>query len=115
MAAPQIGDTKPVHLAEVKKILVDVEKRDKELNYRSNKAKEYLDNFVLLSTKQAEEVRKKLEGLNLTRLKEEHISKITDFLPKTVDDLKVVLQAYPLSLPKKDQEAIIGVTKDLAP
>ena len=61
--------------------------------------------------KKAEELREKLDGLGLTRLKHEHMMKIIDFLPKDIEELKTILQAYPLSLPKKDQEAIIGAVK----
>lgn len=106
MANPQFIEQKPLSLAEVKEHLVKIEARDKELNFMANKTKEYLDNFTKLSLKQKEELAKKLAGLNLTRLKEEHINKIADFLPKDANELKVVLQAYPLSMPKKDQDAI---------
>ncbi len=106
MANPQFIEQKPLSLAEVKEHLVKIESRDKELNFMANKTKEYLDNFAKLSLKQKEELAKKLAGLNLTRLKEEHINKIADFLPRDANELKVVLQAYPLSMPKKDQDAI---------
>jgi len=46
------------------------------------------------------------------KMKEEHIVKIIDFLPATADDVKVVLQGYHMSLPKKDIEAIVGAVKD---
>lgn len=114
MANPEFIEEKPLSLVDVQKHLEDVEKRDEELNYLSNKCKEYLSNFVNLSTKEKEDLYKKLLGLKLTRLKEEYIMKIIDFLPKNVEDLKIVLQAYPLSLPKKDQEAIVGVMKEFA-
>ena len=107
MSNPQFVEEKPLALADVKSILHDIEKRDKELSYLSNKAKEYLDAFVKLDLKKKAELHQKLTDLNLVRLKEEYIVKIIDFLPKTVNDLKVVLQAYPVSLPKKDQESII--------
>jgi len=58
------------------------------------------------------ELKKKLQDLKLTRLKEEHITKIIDFLPATANDLKIVLMAYPLSLPKKDQDGIVEVVKE---
>lgn len=109
MANPQIQEEKPISLAEVKHILEQLEKRDTTLNHLSLKTKEYLENFVPVSLKKKEELSQKLLGLNLTRLKDEQISKIIDFLPKTADELKVVLQAYPLSMPKKDQEAIVAV------
>ena len=76
-------------------------------------AKEYLDNFVTFSAAKRNELHKKLQELNLLRLKEEHLAKIIDFLPKTVNDLKIVLQAYPLSMPKKDQESIVNAIKEV--
>ncbi|HLC52587.1 MAG TPA: hypothetical protein VJI98_05055 [Candidatus Nanoarchaeia archaeon] len=112
MVSPQFIEEKPISLADTKKILEDIEKRDEELNYISKKSKLYLDNCLVLSLSKKEELRKKLEGLDLTRLKAEHIMKIIDFLPKDTSDLKVVLQAYPLSMPKKDQEAIVAAVKE---
>jgi DNA-directed RNA polymerase subunit F len=114
MANPKFIEQENVSLGEVKVTLEKIEKRDEELNYLSNKAKEYLDAFVKLDTKQREELQKKLEGLDLTRLKEDHITKIIDFLPKDIEELKIVLQAYPLSMPKKDQEEIVKVVKNFS-
>ena len=114
MADPQFVEEKSLSLVEVKSILAKIEKRDEKLNFLSNKTKEYLENFVKLSEKKKEELQQKLVGLNLTRLQEEHIVKIVDFLPKTVEELKVVLQAYPLSMPKKDQEAIVQAVAEFA-
>mgnify|MGYP002725728831 CR=1 FL=1 len=114
MVNPQFVEEKSLSLVDAKVILDKIQKRDEEMNYLSNKAKEYLDNFTILSTKKKEELQKNLQDINLTRLKEEHIMKIIDFLPKTVEDLKTVLQAYPLSMPKKDQEAIVKVVKDFS-
>ncbi|MEW5897491.1 MAG: hypothetical protein AB1668_07390 [Nanoarchaeota archaeon] len=112
MAIPGFIEEKPLSLADVRVTLKTVEKRDGELNFLSNRAKEYLEQFTVLSLEKKEELHKKLVNLQLTRLKEEHFCKIIDFLPKTVDELKVVLQAYPLSLPKKDQESVIAVITD---
>ncbi|MBT4935721.1 hypothetical protein HOL21_01525 [Candidatus Woesearchaeota archaeon] len=113
MVNPEFIEEQTVTLAEAKKVLQEVEKRDKELNYRSNKTKEFFDNFVQENTKNVdEELRKTLLKLDLTRLKEEHITSIINFLPTTVNDLKVILQAYPLSMPKKDQESIVKVVKE---
>lgn len=112
MANPQFFEEKPLSLVDVRTILSKIEKRDEKLNFLSNKTKEYLNTFVKMQEKNKEELHKKLMGLNLTRLKEEHMMKIIDFLPKTTEELKVVLQAYPLSIPKKDQEAIVQVVKE---
>ncbi len=112
MANPKFIEQEPISLVDTKALLKKIEKRDEELNYSSNKAKEYLDAFAKLSMKDKEELSKKLVELNLTRLKTEHITKIVDFLPKDVEELKIILQAYPLSMPKKDQDAIVKVVDD---
>ncbi len=112
MVTAKVIEEKPLSLSDVREILSAIEKRDKELNQFSNRVKEYLESFVAISSKRAEELRKKLQGLQLTRLKEEHIAKILDFLPKKTNDLKIVLQAYPLSMPKKDQDEIVKVVNE---
>ncbi len=112
MAAPQFLEEKPLSVIDVKTAIENIEKRDGELNFLSNKAKEYLANFAVLSEKKKEELHKKLLNLNLTRIKEEHICKIIDMLPKTLDELKIILLSYHLSLSKKDQEAIVAAVKE---
>lgn len=112
MATPQFHEESPLTLGEVKVALGEAEKRDTELNYRSLKAKEYLDGLNFLEKKKNLELKKKLMELNLTRLKDEHMAKILDFHPKTLDELRIVLQAYPLSMPKKDQESIVSLINE---
>ncbi len=114
MPNPQFIEEKSLCLVDVKETLSDIEKRDGQLNYLSTKVKDYVDLFVTLSPKKKEELQKKLMDLNLTRLREDHVAKIIDFLPTTVNDLKIVLQAYPLSMPKKDQESIVQVIQEVA-
>ncbi len=107
MANPQYLEQKPISLVDIKEILTQIEKRDGELNFMSKKAKDYVDAFVTLTPEKKEKLYQKILELNVTRLKEEHILKIIDYLPKDADELKVVLQAYPLSLSKKDQDVIL--------
>ncbi len=114
MVHPQFVQERPLSLADVKDHIEQIEKRDQKLNNLSQKCKEYFDAFSVLPVEKKEALRKKLESLELTRLKPEHIMKIADFLPKTATDLKIVLQAYPLSLPKKDQDAIIAAVQEVA-
>src|SRR3989344_8444560 len=112
MPAPQFVSEAPLALSEVKATLHSLEKRDGSLNFLTNKAKEQQELFVSLSVEKKNALYAKLSGLNLTRLKEEHFCKIIDFLPKNMDELKVVLQSYPISLPKNDQESIVEALKD---
>ncbi|OGM98396.1 MAG: hypothetical protein A2817_01105 [Candidatus Yanofskybacteria bacterium RIFCSPHIGHO2_01_FULL_39_8b] len=116
MASLQFIEEKPISLVEVRSILTDVESRDTELNYRSTKVKEFLENFgTELTEAKKEKLLKKLKDLNLVRLKDEYYLKIIDFLPTTANDLKIVLQAYPVSLPKKDMDSIVEVVTEFAP
>lgn len=109
MPNPQVIDQNSLSLSEVKVILQEAEKRDGQLNYLSTRSKEYLEVFVPLSVSKKEELIKKLGELGVTRLRDEIVAKIADFLPKTVNDLKVVLQAYTMTLSKKDQDSILEV------
>ncbi|MBI2572553.1 hypothetical protein HYV86_01725 [Candidatus Woesearchaeota archaeon] len=113
MVNPQFIEEKPASISEVKEILAVVEDRDAALGYRATRTKDFIEGLSLvLSSKKRETMQEKLVGLNLTRLREEHIIKIIDFCPTTVGDLKTVLQAYPLSMSKTDQEAIVQVVKE---
>ncbi|MEK6809919.1 MAG: hypothetical protein AABY40_04545 [Nanoarchaeota archaeon] len=114
MPSPQFVSETPLALSEVKAILHTVEKRDESLNFLCNKAKEHQELFVTLSKDKKEELYSKLTSLSLTRLKEEHYCKIIDFLPKNMEELKVILQSYPLSLSKKDQESIVAAVTEVA-
>ncbi len=112
MAHPEFIEEHPASLVDVKELVSSMESRDKELNFASNKVKEYVESFVTFSPAQRKGLHAKLVDLKLTRLKEEHFIKIIDFLPQTLNDLKIVLQAYPLSMPKKDQESIVQVVQE---
>ena len=112
MPNPELIEEAPVTLSDAKDELEKIEARDKELNYRSNKTKEYLHQFPILTKEKKDALYKKLQDLDLVRLKEAHIVKIVDFLPTTSEELKVILQAYPVTLPKKDVDAILGAVKE---
>lgn len=112
MSKPEIINEVPMNISQLRNELERIKKRDEELNFRGNKTQEYLGQFVGLSDKKADELYKKLEGLKIPRLKEIHIHKLIDILPVTADDVKVVLQGYPISVAndnlKKLAEAVEG-------
>lgn len=109
MPSPQFVEQRPLSLGETKEIVAGIEKRDKELGFLSNRAKEYLETFVTLAPKKREELIKKLNALGVTRLKDEIIGKIVDFMPKTAVELKTVISGYNLTLSKKDMDGIVEV------
>lgn len=113
MPNPQFIEQKALSLAEVKSILREIESRDKELNSISNKTKDYLEHFISTSSEQKEVMARKLANLSITRLKDEQIAKIIDFMPSSLNELKAVLASYPnLSLSKKDQENLVEAVKE---
>ncbi|RMF55835.1 hypothetical protein D6745_00970 [Candidatus Woesearchaeota archaeon] len=111
---PEIIEMKPINMVQVKSHLKSIKKRDKELDFRGNKLEEYVNKFVKLSDKEAAELYEKISKLNISRLKDEHIHKIIDILPETVDDLKVVLQGYTITLKKDDMTSIVNAVKEFA-
>ena len=96
MADVKILSEKAIDISELKRELEKIKKRDKELNFRATKTEEYLQHFAVL--KNSEELFKRIEGLKIPRLKEQHIAKIIDVLPKNAEDLKSVLKAYPITV-----------------
>lgn len=115
MVRPKILGEQPISMVELKQELEEIKKRDKELGFRSQKTEEYLNQFCKLDDKQAEDLKKKLEGLDITRLKESAMLKIIDLLPTNIDELKTILQGYIVTINKKDMESIIEVTSKFAP
>jgi DNA-directed RNA polymerase subunit F len=104
MSGPEIIKETPICLAQVKQEVERIKKRDKELSFRTQRTEEYLIQFVHQDATKLVEALKKL---NISRLKEEHIVKIADLLPKTVDDLKIVLQGYTITVTKENMKQII--------
>ncbi|MAG20108.1 hypothetical protein CL618_01615 [archaeon] len=103
----EIIEENPIEMLKVKQIL----SKKKELSEREGKVKEYIDVFGKLDVKKSAELRKKLNSLEISRLKDRHITKIIDLLPEDVDDLKVLMAGEPLSLKQEDIKKIVDVVK----
>ena len=111
MPNPQIIEEKPITMAELKDELDSVKKRDKELDFRANRMMDYLQQTMTLSSAKSKELYKELEKLNIPRLKDVHICKMVDILPSTVDEVKVILQAYTISITNDNIKKIVDVVK----
>ena len=110
MKGNEILEETPMSMAQLKEELGRIKKRDKELNFRATKTEDYLNQVVTI--KDADALFKKLVGLNVPRLKEQHICKIIDVLPKTADDLKVVLQGYTLTVNNANLKKIVDAINE---
>jgi DNA-directed RNA polymerase subunit F len=112
MTKPDIIEEAPITMAELKDELKKIKKRDEELNFRAEKTEEYLQQFTILKDKEAKELYKKVEGLDVPRLRPEHIVKIIDILPASTDEVKLVLQGYTITVTKENMKRIADVVKE---
>lgn len=108
----KIISEEPMSVYDLKKAIHAIKARDKELGFRAQKTEEYLDHFATLSDKDAEELKKKIEELNISRLRQEHICKLLDVLPADQDDVKSVLQGYSLTITNENLKKIADVIKE---
>ena len=110
MTDMQIVSEVPMNMYQLKKELERIKKRDNELNFRANRTEEYLHQIATL--KNSEELFDKIMKLNIPRLKEQHIHKIIDVAPTTVNDLKVVLQGYTITLNNESMKKIVDTLNE---
>jgi DNA-directed RNA polymerase subunit F len=115
MFAPKIIEEVPVGMGELKDELERIKKRDKELGYREGRTEEYLSHFHMLSSEKREELKKKLEGLNVPRIRDVHILKIIDIMPKTMEELKMIIQGYPITVNNENLKKIVETVLKYVP
>ncbi len=115
MFTPKVIEEVPVGMGELKEELEKIKKRDKELSYREGRTEEYLSNFHIMSSEKREELKKKLEGLNIPRVRDIHILKIIDVMPKTLDDVKLTLQGYPITVNNENMKKIVETVLKFVP
>jgi DNA-directed RNA polymerase subunit F len=112
---PEITEEQPINIYDLKKELSKIKKRDEELSLRLAKTEEYLNSFTVLTQKDAESLEKELTALEVPRVKDYHIKKLIDLLPASVEELKVILQGYTLTINKEHQKSIVDVIKKYIP
>jgi DNA-directed RNA polymerase subunit F len=110
----EIISESPIDLTELKEEVAKIKKRDKELGLRTTKTEDYLNSFAQLTPQQEKELVEKLTKLNIPRVKDNHIRKIVDLLPATIEDLKVVLQGYTISVSNDNLKKIVEAVKAVA-
>ena len=110
MSKPEILEKTPLSMVNLKAELNAVSKRDKEPGFRTTKTMEYLNSFSTISQTEFNQTKKKIEELQVPRLKEEHIMKILDIMPKNVNNLSVILQGYTITVSKENLKNIVDIT-----
>ncbi len=100
--------------AEVKKILEQIKEKDKELGFRAQRTLDHLESTGTLSQKKAKELENALTKLEIPRMKEQHVHKLIDTLPKTADDVKMILQGYALTVTNENCKKIADTIAEIA-
>lgn len=114
MTKPEINSETPVTMSEIKDELKKIKKRDESLNFRAEQTEDYLNQFATLKTKEAKDLFKTIEELGVPRLKPEHIIKIVDMMPTEVDEVKMILQGYTITVTKDNLKKIADAVKGVA-
>jgi DNA-directed RNA polymerase subunit F len=114
MSKPKVISEAPISMVEVKEEVKRIRKRDTEPSFRVTKVEEYLNNFVTISSKQEKELTEKIEKLSIPRLKEEHIKKLIDVMPTTLDQMKVIIQGYVITVNQDNMKKLVTVFKEYA-
>jgi DNA-directed RNA polymerase subunit F len=112
MSSEKIISERPITLAELADDLDKLEKEEKELNFRSNKTKAYLNHFKKLDMKQVKEITKKIEDLEIPRLKERQVVKLIDSLPKTEEEIKLIFVGETTTVTEENTKKLLEVIKE---
>jgi len=97
-----IRNTKPLCAAEV----VEYIKKGED---SGTNIKNFIKKFVNLSPKEAKELRKNLEKLDLMKLRAEYITKIIDLMPENAEDLNKIF--IDISLNEDETKKILETVK----
>ena len=112
MGDMQIVSEAPISIYTLKKEIEKIRKRDTELNFRAQRTEEYLQQVAEL--KNADELFEKLMKLNIPRLKEQHVHKIVDLHPTTLNELKVILQSYTITVNNESMKKIVDTINEFS-
>lgn len=105
----KIINEKPISVYELKEEIDKIKKRDKELNFRAKKVEEYFSGLPKI--KKADQFKKELETLGISRLKPESIIHIINVCPKDKDSIKSLLSSKNLTLKEEDLNKILETVK----
>ncbi|MBL7059082.1 hypothetical protein ISS08_01385 [Candidatus Pacearchaeota archaeon] len=95
-----IKDMKSISMSEAAEYVQKTEERDMPA---------FIKKFVKLNPKQAKDLRKELEGLNLIKANDKHISKIIDILPEDEETINKIFSD--VSLDEEETKKLLDAIK----
>jgi len=111
----KVIEERPISMAELKEELIEIKKRDPELSFRTAKVSEQMDLLKTVKFKDAEDMFKSIQKLNVPRLKDMHVYKIIDLMPANMVELKNIVQSYTLTITNDNLEKILEVLAEYSP
>ena len=106
---PTIISETPITMAELKDGIAKVRKRDIEGSFRVKRTEEYLSSFTVLTSKDSGAAFEKLMKLGIPRLRDTHVCKLIDLMPKDLNELKLILQGYTITVSNENLKKILDV------
>jgi len=98
-----IKNTIPLSMSEASEFIGDKKESELEL-------KKFIKRFVKLDVDEAKKMKKKLEDLNMIKMKQEQIVKIIDFMPEDVESLNKIFTD--VSLDEDEAKKILEVVRE---
>jgi len=95
-----IKNNEPLSMAEASEYLGKIDSTD---------VKGFIKKFTNLKPAEAKELRKKLENLDMMKLRAEHIVKVIDLLPENQEDLNKIVE---VSLDEDETKKILETVKE---
>jgi len=83
-------------------------KKDKD----NEELMKFTKNFTKLTPKNAQELRKKLNDLDLMKLKQEQLTKIIEIMPEEKEELNKIFSASSISLSEDESNKILDTVKE---
>ena len=111
MTNPIIIEEVPITISSLKDELENIKKKKNELGFRSSKTLEYLSQFKHIERKKSDEIISKIQKLSIPRLKDQHIYKIIDVMPNSLEELKSLLQGFTLTVSNDNLKKIMETIK----
>ena len=102
----------PVSIAEALEVMKKTP--TKEMTFEQKQAYEHVKKMSKLKPKKAQEMKEELRNLNIRKLKDVNIVRITDIVPTTADELKFIVSDTKTSFDKEELEKIIEIVKKYA-
>lgn len=79
-------------------------------NENAAELEKFIKKFTKLDVKKAKELRKKIAGMNMMKIKTDQISKIIDILPETNEDLNKIFEDN--GLDENESKEILNTVKE---